>query len=345
MNFHKSILKVLILLFLCSNAVAQKSDSLKFTSFEIPAYGSLDDMNDQGEIIGVIKKDFDPAHGFIRRVDGEMVKMDNGEMTTNPSAINNNGVVLGTFIKLPYDSYPVHSDIFMLASDGQFNSFPAPSQHTIPTDINDANVITGYISPVPDTGMSTKGFVRYPDGEISQFNARGYMTSLFPKKINKDGTIMGITGANDGVARSSFVRTPQGAITEFKVVECDGCRTRAVDMNDNGIIVGEHGDRDNYGAFNEGFIRQPDSQMTRFSIPNGEDIKTAGINNDNIIVGSVLVNGVIKGFIRKPDNSMTIIQYPDAKKTWILGINNHGLIFGEYVDQDNKDHGFLLDIN
>lgn len=347
MRLHNSVFKTLMILFLCSNASAltQASDSLKFTSFDIPEEGSLTGMNDQGEVIGTISNERAPDQAFIRRANGEIVKMDNQKMSSRAVATSGNGTILGTFSKLPYNSNPNQPHVFMLASDGKLDTFALPSyERTALIDINDANVILGYTTRRPETGTPTAGFVRHPNGDIEQFNG-GYMSSIYPKKINKDGTVVGFIGSSDRTARSSFVRTPQGAITTFKAVRCDDCRTRAVDINDNGIIVGDHGDRDDYEAYKQGFIRMPDGQITSFSIPNGEDIRTSGINNDNIVVGNVVVGGVKKGFIRKPDGSIITIQYPDAKKTWIFDINNHGLIFGEYVDQNNREHGFLLDIN
>jgi len=111
---------------------------------------------------------------------------------------------------------------------------------------------------------------------------------------------------NNGAATSSFVHTPWGYFTEFKVPgagKSSGQGTSAWAINLAGAVTGWYTDASNV---NHGFVRAPDGGITKFDAPGagtaaGQGTTGGDINSWGVIAGSYIdSNNVTHGFLRLP---------------------------------------------
>ena len=133
-----------------------------------------------------------------------------GATSTHPVSINNNGDVTGW-----YSTIDGNKRGFVREFDGTLTTFDG-----VPTNINDAGAITGYLSvsnwpPYP----SLVGFVRDQDGKITLFEIKRKETSYaayitFGSAINNQGEIAGFF-LDDSMSDlpHGFIRDRQGSMT------------------------------------------------------------------------------------------------------------------------------------
>jgi hypothetical protein len=243
-------------------------------------------INDAGLVTGYYV-DGSGEHGFLRAGDGTIASFDvpKGDYT-EPSAINNQGEILGcfdlcqhAFLRSPqgkitkfdvpkledvddindsgavvgtYGSYADGFHGFLRTADGTLTSIDVPdAQYTFATAIDKAGTITGQYQ---NADGSSHGFLRAPDGTLTTFDAPDCVVS--PVSINRKGAIAGpcMTGESKVPHKSiGFIRTPGGAIKEFHVP--NGSRTNPVAINGSGVVAGDYRDHDT--GTTRAFLRIP----------------------------------------------------------------------------------------
>ena len=191
---------------------------------------------------------------------------------------------------------------FVRDKDGNFTEFDPPglgtecsgvfnfSCGTWPLSINSEGAITGY--SVLSNGAEP-GFVRAADGAITEFEpGPGYW-------INNRGEIAGTY--LDGNTVRSFLRHPDGRVTEFSVPGAG--TTYGWAMNEANVVTGWWVDTNNA---NHGFVRNPDGRITKFDAPGagtgaGQGTTPEAINDAGVISGNYTdSNNVTHGFLRLP---------------------------------------------
>jgi hypothetical protein len=224
-----------------------------FTSFDAPGAGTGSNegtvataINLSGTVTGNYVDDH--AHGFVRHSDGSFETFSIGT-DTNPTAINDRGVVVG-------NSYP---NGFLRRATGLIKTFAVPgAASTLPVAINNNGVIAGYYY---DSSNFKHGFIRAHDGTVTTVDAPGGFDNSQIVGINAAGDVVGNTSNN--AAYRAFVRTHDGAITVFNPSGCP--QTFAAGINFDGTVVGNcyiNGDFIYYG-----FTRKLDGTTTMYSPP------------------------------------------------------------------------------
>jgi hypothetical protein len=174
-------------------------------------------LNQAGTVTGYFFDANGLAHGFVRAPDGTITEFDvpgagtESGQGTFPGSINREGAVTGDYATGDNVSHG-----FVRAPDGTITAFDIPgagtggsqAQGTYPEAINDARVVTGqYI----DSNDVQHGFVRAPDGRITEFDApgagsvAGSYEGTVPLAINAAGEITGAYFDNNYVLHA-FLR-------------------------------------------------------------------------------------------------------------------------------------------
>jgi hypothetical protein len=252
-------------------------------------------------------------------------------VSTYPSAINNNRVIVGTFV----DSSSVNKG-FVRNADGSFSApIVAPNDNlgfTRANGINDAGTLVGDFEEF-DSGTSSTAFHGYflSGGTFSQFDVGGpFSTTLWG--INNGGHVSGTFGssvqANQGfLDNSSNAFTYPGSTSTF-----------SYGTNNSNQIVGEYTDSSNN---THGFLRDSNGTLTPIDYPGAILTRAFGINDQGTIVGEYEDSGsAFHGFFDK-GSVFTSYDVPvaDALSTRISGINNDGDFIGSFSDA-NGTHGF-----
>jgi hypothetical protein len=196
-------------------------------------------------------------------------------------------------------------------------TFDAPgATDTYPQAINELGRMTGYFS---DSSRRYHAFVRSPFGTLSTFDAPnaasdGQSTGTFAVAINALGQIVGTVYGLDGenLSARGFVRSPNGAITEFDAA-ADALRTEPQAINVFGWIGGKYLD---LGFKEHAFVRSPNGTVTTFDAP---DFFTWGVRqilpNGAVIGVSSTTAGLFRGFIRASNGSLSSFDAPDVSPT------------------------------
>ena len=213
--------------------------------------------------------------------------------------------------------------------------------------ISNSGGVTGYY--VGSDG-ETHGFVRTPDGTITEFDPTG---SLFTRgvAINSAGAVTGlwVEEQMSSFACHGFLRAPGGTITSFDVPgagsDCvDSQGTFSSALLPNGAIEGAY--VDSSGVIH-GFVGFPGA-FTTFDVSasgTGSGQGTEPINNNpsGAITGVYSdANNLIHGFLRAKGGAITTFDAPGGVgSTQPQGINPSGAITGIFSDPSVVLHGFL----
>jgi hypothetical protein len=174
--------------------------------------------------------------------------------------------------------------------------------------INPAGAINGYYFTADSVAH---GFVRSPDGKITEFDVPGAGTEggqgTYSVSINTEGAVTGQYVSSDNVTHG-FVRGRDGRITEFDFLGAgtDGSQyqgTYAEAINDAGEVTGEYTDSNDV---QHGFVRTPDGRITKFDAPDAgtaagsyEGTVPLTINAVGEVTGAYFdSNYVLHGFLR-----------------------------------------------
>jgi hypothetical protein len=123
-------------------------------------------------------------------------------------------------------------------------------------------------------------------------------------------------------------------------------RTRPLDVNNKGVIVGRFDDANGV----HGFVLD-DGVYTTVDYPGAGETVVMGINDSGQMVGRFKQGGVDHGFLLV-NGVFTETDYPGAAITQCHGINRDGAIVGRYLSAKNAgqgggqgklhEHGFLM---
>ena len=215
---------------------------------------------------------------------------------------------------------------------------PPNSVDTRPRSINEDGWITGSFR---DATITTRGFIRTPDGQFTVFEVVPGALSMTVADINASGAVTGVyEPPDDGQGIPSpqrgFIRSPDGQITTF-----DGFPNS---LNDSGQTVGVE-----TLTFPKGFIRSAAGEFTLLEVPNAADTGPEDINNNGDVAGSFLdaVIGIERGFIRTLDGQFTVfdVQFnvPTGIGVDVEHINSSGQVAGWFDDvtMADRQRGFL----
>lgn len=193
-----------------------------------------------------------------------------------------------------------------------------------------------------------RGFVRDPDGTITEFDAVVGFSTL-PLGINETGVITGYYAPGPfsagGGPGHGFVREVDGTITTFDPP--GSIATYAHSINAAGAVTGAYLLVPSVGI-PHGFVRAPDGTITTFDPPgavatSGSDLNGfhSSINAAGAITGAYqTADFLLHGFLRAPDGTFTTFDPPGSQRTNPVSINTLGTIAGYYV-ANNIYHGFL----
>jgi len=272
---------------------------------------------------------------------------------TLPLANNDWGVIVGFYTD---ENIVPHG--FLRKPDGKIISFDAPGaglghgldQGTVAASINNLGVIAGQDQ---DSSYVFHGFVRYPNGSFTTFDAPGAGTGAFQGTVacylNLEGETAGFYIDGNNVFHG-FVRSPFGKFTSFDPPGSVGTFCfNANGLNNWGAVTGYYVDATNTYR---GFVRQPDGKITAFDGPNlikGGFWGTIPESIDDL--------GVIGGyyhyvndhrphaFVRYPDGTLTVYDDPEGGTGYEQGTfggrrNLWGASTGGYTDSNNVGHAF-----
>ena len=254
----------------------------------------------------------------------------NPYVTTEPSDINNFGVIVGNYSS----TVSPQPSAFIDTKYTHFVNFvdPLAIGMTNASGVNDQGAVVGTYY----TGSSVHGFlysggafntIDYPNSDgtrLGGINDSGYIIGL----AYKAGTVQSFEYGN-GIF--SIIIDPQ-AVTSG---------TAVVGINNLGAIVGSS----NIAGVNEGFVYSA-GVFTHLIVPGSIYTSAGGINDSGSVVGSFVAvpHGFAKGYIYSAGN-FTTIEFPGAAETLLSGINNAGVVTGFAFDVQTgrglTDAGFV----
>jgi len=262
-----------------------------------------------------------------------------GATSTNPSAINAAGVIIGT--------YCTSSGClgFVRNTDGTFATLYAPDGSTAnPAAINGAGVVTGSFGDE----FGTHGFLWKPSGTMTIIDLPG-VSSTQPSGINAAGQIVGTY--NDSSGSHGFIRAANGTVTTFDASGTGG--TSATSINGSGAVS---------GCYNgQAFVRTAEGTVTLFNPPSSTNScfpplfylsSATHIDAAGDVTGTYTLPSpgggfsyAYRGFVRAADGTITgfdAATYPPCCDfTYVLAINAGGLIAGTENDGYNINHGYV----
>jgi hypothetical protein len=185
-----------------------RSPSGAFTSFDAPNAGTgpyqgtmatlESGLNPLGALIGWYYDSSNVGHGYVRQPGGVIISFDPpGSVATYPGSINPQGLIVGGFADA---NSVLHG--FVRRASGAIVIFDVPGagstpglfEGTLALGVTPLSLITGYWA---DSNTIYHGFVRYPNGTISKFDAPGAGTipgslqGTVPQGMNDWGEIVG----------------------------------------------------------------------------------------------------------------------------------------------------------
>jgi len=339
-------------------------------------------INSAGAVTGFYADSNNVVHGFVRAPNGAFTTFEApGAGAENVSgfqytesgalgqgtyavAINDEGAVTGFYA----DSDSVLHG-FLRSPAGNFTTFDAPAAGTGATQgtwgagISSEGVIAGYYEDADDT---LHGFVRASDGTITTFDAPGAATGNgegtlvgLNSCINAAGAIAGEYTDSNGLGHS-FVRAPNGAITEFEAPgaatgnNLPGTQTYAI--NELGAAAGAYWDAN---FVSHGYVRTANGQFINFDVPGasteaGQGSSASDVNSLGVITGGYTdESGVTHGLVRAFNGKYTTLDVPGVAISGAVGtepvtINEAGAITGVYSNAGyglGVVHGFIAVAN
>jgi hypothetical protein len=230
------------------------------------------------------------------------------------------------------------------AEAATFTTFdPSGSVNTQPTGINPAGVITGYYQ---DASGINHGFLRTPDGTITEFDPPGYPNNtlfvnpgLNTLAIDPAGTITGSYVDANGFVHG-FLRFHNGTFTTFDFPGPPGFPSVGTYPSAINSVSGQAATTGYYydnGGTPHGFLLDQDT-FTTFDPPGPlfyqQQIYPQAINPAGAITGYYEdASFLFHGFLRTPDGTFTTFDpTPSSVYTVANGINPVGAITGYYTE-------------
>ena len=334
-----------------SNNLPRHDDGATYVTFDVSgaANGTFTkSINNGGTVTGWYVDSQYNYSGFVRDWFGNITSFDvpgDGGGTT-PLAINNAGTVTGSWCP---DTTYTQCPGFLRDVWGNITSFDPPGEYygTNPLAISPNGAVTGGYF---DSDFNGHGFVRTPDGSITEFDPSGSVWTN-PWTISADGTIAG--SYLDASGWHGFLRDRRGNISTFDVTGYTNTGEGNfggpwMSMNAEGEIVGSY-TQSTYT--HDGFLRHRDGTFDTFyaadyspcciwTFPTAiaADKTIAGYFNDGYDIN--------RGFVRTSNGNVTLFDVPDAgtgdfQGTVVVGMTESKVIVGHYIDSSGLNHGFL----
>lgn len=311
--------------------------------------GSVNGINDAGQVVGSYRAANDFLHAFVTGPNGEGINdlsTQIGDYFSYSYGINNSGQVVGF----------VQGRGFITEHNGEnvtyVSNLMGDSYYSYATDINDAGQVVGRAT---STDGRYHAFVTGSDGvgmtDLGIFGTGNFSTAT---AINNAGQIVGYshTTVSDGLDTlnrgHAFLAESNGAgITDLGTL---GGRKYSIanDVNDSGQAVGfSYSTYGNYFAF---ITAEDGANMTYLGTLGGDYSVAHGINNAGQVVGwSYTSDNLLHGFFYN-QGAMTDLSVLDivlaAGWTNIIPqhINNNGQIVGTGI-LDNVEQAFMISFN
>jgi hypothetical protein len=277
-------------------------------------------MNPALEIVGVYLDANNLYHCFLRTADGKFTTINapgagtEAGQGTDCESVNSAGVIQGDYA----DSNGTYHG-FLRARDGTFITFDAPGapagpgQGIYPAIFSGINPEGTTIGEFLDTNYVWHGYLRTPDGTITQIDNPGAGASSFQGTgttgISPEGEINGWYIDTDNVFHG-YLLAPDGAIT---LVDVPGSGTGTYQGTDACEFIACYG----------------------------------GINPEGTISGFYVdENSTYHGYLRTADGHIVTFDVSGSttgnfQGTLPLNINPEGEVAGWYVDPNGRYHGFL----
>jgi hypothetical protein len=206
-------------------------------------------------------------------------------------------------------------------SNGTFTYFDFPGETvTVPTGINDSNLIVGYDGDVAVNSFFYDGttFTSFQDGSDSATYANG---------LNNAGEVTGAAGT---------IYTTKGFAMlngKFKTLNLQGLYTyvRGSGVNNLGTIVG--------WTDSDGFVCHGNN-CAIMDYPGAFQTATLWINDAGLSVGWYTSSTCTCAFLSRKGKFLSF-SYPGAAATAATGINKSGQIVGQYTFDYKAFHGFV----
>jgi probable HAF family extracellular repeat protein len=246
-----------------------------------------------------------------------------GAVTTYATAINDQGVVTGSFVD---SANAIHG--FVRATDGSFTTFDLDGIAV--NGINNKGWVVG-------SYQRYFGFIRKPNGHVTSFTV-DQQHDLLTTGINAQGDVCGILRDSQTGADTGFVRSADGTLQEISL----GSPTDVLGINDSGTVTGY------YVAQNVayGFVRTADGAVTSFSAGNAPTTLAYAINAAGTVAGAYWdANDTNHAFVRDPSGNITLFDVGKRVEYFPIvygaSINARGEIAGYYDYDDEYYRGFI----
>ncbi len=228
----------------------------------------------------------------------------------------------------------------------------APYCGTVAYANNDAGAIVGFYT---DKNVVPHGFLRYPNGFVSSFDApgaglgHGLNEGTAAYAINRRFAIAG-QYEDSKLVYHGFVRHPDGTFTTFSdplAGTAANLGTLAWDINaaeeSAGIYI------DAKGVYH-GFLRDPSGKFATVDPPGSVYTyvcEETCLTTDGTLAGTFAdATGVQHGFIRAPDGKFTTFSVPGAgtsagQGSGAASLNDAGVISGYFYNSSNSAVAFI----
>src|SRR5688500_1395573 len=169
------------------------------------------DINNAGQIVGTSNTTAGPGHAFLWEY-GLMTNLGvlEGDEDSGASAINADGVIVGTSGRLDMDSAAIYTPF--IYENGVMRAIVVQSSEAYATDINDAGVVVG-IMRAGGTSSPYHAWI-YADGIVTNLNSLipsgSGLHLAYANAINNNGEIVGLAYDARGKAHG-FLLTPGGS--------------------------------------------------------------------------------------------------------------------------------------
>ena len=254
----------------------------------------------------------------------------NPHVTTNPSGINNYGVIVGTYSSVIHPE----ANSFVDTKYTHFMNFADPMAMgmTDASGINDQGAVVGtyYV------GSHVHGFL-YAGGSFETIDYPSASDTRLAG-INNAGDITGFEYQTGGVSSFEYVN---GAFFIIADPEAISNGTEVAGINNTGSIAGSS----NISGVEEGFVLSS-GVFTHLVVPGSIYTSAGGINDLGSVVGNFIATpqGPSQGYLYS-GGKYTTIDFPGAAQTFLGGINNSGAItgfaFGVQTGRKTTDAGFV----